>query len=106
MGYSFRFTDTAEADLNETLDYIASNLHNPKAATDFADKITAAMDRICSFPESCPLMNNEFLPETRVRKKLIGNYALYYLSVESESIIHVLRIVYQKRDINETDVIT
>ena len=37
--YDFVLTETAEADINETFEYIAKNLSNPKAASDFADEL-------------------------------------------------------------------
>ena len=36
--YTWLFTKTAEADVDDTLDYIANELHNPDAASSFAEK--------------------------------------------------------------------
>lgn len=54
-----------------------------------------------SFPESGPLVVNEYLPDTEARKKLVGNYFLYSLLDSAENMIFVLRIVYSRRNMDE-----
>ena len=44
---------------------------------------------------------NEFLQIENVRKKLVGNYIMYYLLDIEENIIYILRIVYGKRNLDE-----
>ena len=105
MAFSYRFTASAEADLDETLNYIAVQLHNTKAASDFADKLTKSINDVCLFPENGSLVKNEYLPNTNVRKKHVGNYIMYYLPDFSESIILILRLVYSRRDITQIDLI-
>lgn len=53
------------------------------------------------FPESGSLVDNEFLQLENVRKKLIGNYIMYYLPDTGEKIIYILRIIYSKQNITE-----
>ena len=36
-----------------------------------------------------------------VRKKLVGNYIMYYLPSKEDKIIYVLRIIYGKRNMDE-----
>ena len=54
-----------------------------------------------AFPESGSLVDNEFLQVENLRKKLIGNYIMYYLPDMREKIIYILRIVYGKQNITE-----
>ena len=49
------------------------------------------------FPESGSLVDNEFLQLENVRKKLIGNYIMYYLPDTGEKIIYILRIYIANR---------
>ena len=65
------------------------------------EKLQKAIDEARMFPESGAPVENEYLPYTGIRKKLIGNYILYYLPQMSSKTITVLRILYGKRNIDE-----
>lgn len=92
--WGYRLTEKAEADFDDIVRYIAVELASPKAASEFVDKLQASIEQARSFLESGPPVVNEYLPDTAVRKKLIGNYILYYLPNPAEKMIYVLRIVY------------
>ena len=87
--------------MDDVVQYIAVELANPKAASDFVDKLQSAIEEARSFPESGSLVINEYLPDTEVRKKLVENYILYYLPDSEQKTIFVLRIVYGRRNIDE-----
>ncbi len=99
--FGYRLTKRAESDLDGIVSYIAAELANPKAASDFVDKLQDNIEEARSFPESGSLVNNEFLQIENVRKKLVGNYIMYYLPNEEEKVIYILRIVYGKRNMDE-----
>ena len=99
--YQYRLSQKAEADLDGIVSYIAVELSNPQAASDFVDKLGKVIDEIRSFPESGSYVNNEFLSDTDIRKKLISSYIMYYLPVKEEKMIYVVRIVYGKRNMEE-----
>lgn len=99
--YSYRFTGKAERDLDEILRYISVDLANPIAAQNFGKKIFEKIDMVRSFPDSCELVDNEFLSDKTVRKLLIDNYITYYKSHHDEKIISIVRIVYGKRNLDE-----
>lgn len=89
-----QFTEKATDDFYEILDYITNTLYNPIAAKKFFAHVFDALDKLCLFPRSCPLVENEFIKRKGVRKALIDNYILYYVYNEVESVIIVLRILY------------
>ncbi len=95
MASKFKFTDKAENDLDEILNYISNKLCNFQAANDLFKTI----DNIIAFPLSYPLIENEYVRNRNTRKAIIDNYNLYYV-IES-NIIVVLRIIYNKRDLSE-----
>ena len=99
--FGVRLTQKAEADLDDIVSYVAVELSNPKAATDFVDELQMAIESVRSFPDSGLRAVNEYLPAMEVRKKLVGNYILYYLPDPAEKVIFVLRIVHGRRDMNE-----
>lgn len=99
--FQFRLTEKANADLDDTICYIAVELANPKAASDFMDKLGAAIDEACLLPESGSPVVNDLLGGWEVRKKIIGNYIMYYWPDLTEKIIYVLRIVYEGRNMDD-----
>jgi len=99
--FGYRLTKRAESDLDGIVSYIAVFLANPQAASDFVDKLQDNIEEARAFPESGSLVHNEFLHLESVRKKMVGNYIMYYLPDMGEEIIYVLRIVYRKRNMDE-----
>ena len=95
--FGYRLTKRAESDLDGIVSYITVDLANPQAASDFVDKLQDIIEEARAFPESCSLVDNEFL----YIKKLVGNYIMYYLLDIEENIIYILRIVYGKRNLDE-----
>lgn len=99
--FGYRLTKRAESDLDGVVSYIAVELSTPQAASDFVDKLKDNIDETRAFPESGSPVDNEFLQVENLRKKLIGNYIMYYLPDMREKIIYILRIVYGKQNITE-----
>lgn len=99
--FTFKLTAKAENDLDGIVDYIANKLDNKIAAAEFMNKLEAAVSEACAFPESGSLVENEFLPYKNIRKKLVGNYILYYSSDTDAQTICVLRIIYGRRNLDE-----
>ena len=99
--FGYRLTKRAESDLDGIVSYIAVELANPQVASDFVDKLQDNIEEIRAFPESGSRVDNEFLQVENIRKKLIGNYIMYYLPDTGEKIIHILRITYSKQNITE-----
>ena len=99
--YQYRLSQKAADDLDGIVSYIASELSNPQAAADFLSRLEKVIDEIRSFPESGAPVNNEFLSNTKLRKKTVGSYLLYYLSVPETETVYLVRIVYGKRNMEE-----
>lgn len=99
--FGYRLTKRAESDLDGIVSYIAVELANPQAASDFVDKLKDNIDEARAFPESGSLVDNGFLQVENLRKKLIGNYIMYYLPDMREKIIYIPRMVYGKQNITE-----
>ena len=99
--YSYNFTKKAERDFDEILRYISFDLANPIAAQNLGRKIFEKIDIVRSFPESCAIVENEFLSDKTVRKLLVDNYIIYYKVNYDKKIITIIRIVYGKRNLDE-----
>ena len=99
--FGYRLTKRAESDLDGIVSYITVDLANPQGASDFVDKLQDTIEEARAFPKSGSLVHNEFLQIENVRKKLVGNYIMYYLLDIGENIIYILRIVCGKRNLDE-----
>lgn len=99
--YSYRFTEKAEQDLDEILQYISVDLANPIAAGHLGRKIFEKLDTIQAFPNSNAYVDNEFLPDKAIRKSVVDNYVIYYKVHHMEKIISIIRIVYGKRKLDD-----
>lgn len=96
--YEYLLTEKAESDLDEVLSYLAGKLSNPQAAKRFLENIEAAIHEARCFPDSGVPVENDLLLYDGIRKKLVGNYALYYLPHHEEKKIYILRVIYAKRN--------
>ena len=99
--YSYRFTEKAEQDFDEILQYISVDLVNPAAAQNLGRKIFEQIGMVRAFPNSGTLVDNEFLSDKSVRKLSVDNYIIYYKAHYDEKMISVIRIVYGKRNLDE-----
>ncbi len=99
--YTYLLTQKAEADLDGIVSYLSLELANAKAASDFVGNLQDVIEETLLFPLSGSLVNNEFLPDTAVRKKVIGKYVMYYLTDLEQHIIYILRLIYGRRSVEE-----
>ena len=102
MVCNYRFTEKASIDLDEILHYISIELDNSFVASAFMTKLEKIIDEITTFPKCGSLVDNEFIPVKDIRKVPISNYMLYYRYEESEKCVVILRIIYGKRDPQQT----
>ena len=96
--YGYVLTETAEADINETFEYIAFDLSNVEAAANFVDEFESGIDEICKAPKTGRHVDNEYLKRDDVYRFLVNNYIAYYLIDEITHNVVVLRVVYGGRD--------
>lgn len=101
VNYSFKFTETAEEDLNNILQYISDDLCNPKAAIVLSQKIFDCIDNVKSFPELGLIVENEFLTDKSLRRVFVENYSVYYKADDENQLIYIVRLVYSKRNFEE-----
>ena len=94
----FRLTllPSAQEDIEEICKYIAINLSNPSAAIKFSEELHNKFKNLCEFPESCPLVNNEFIKDKTLRKLLIDNYIAFYRLKENK--LQIVRVLHKTRN--------
>ncbi|OAT81060.1 type II toxin-antitoxin system RelE/ParE family toxin [Desulfotomaculum copahuensis] len=96
--YKLVVTELAHQDLDGIVSYIAIQLANPTAASDFLDEV----DKCYGYLKSNPMMYSKCsdgrLEKEGYRKAVIKNYILVYKVYESDKIVIVLRFFYGARD--------
>ena len=83
-------------DMENIFKYIAVDLASPTAANNLIDDFENAFENICLFPESCPLIQNEYVKDKTLRKLVVNNYIVFYKVEDSE--IQVVRVIYGMRN--------
>ncbi len=96
--YGYVLTEKAEADINETFEYIAFDLSNADAAEAFIDEFESIINETCKAPKTGRRVDNEYLKRDDVYRFLVNNYIAYYLIDEATHNVVVLRVVYGGRD--------
>lgn len=96
--YVYVLSESAEADIEEAVDYIANKLVNSEAASAFLDELEEKLEELCRTPKTGRLIHNPYLKRDDIRRILVKNYIAYYLIDEDETEIVVLRVVYNRRD--------
>ena len=97
----YSLTDLAVTDLDTAFSYICEELKNPSAAMEFSKRIEEAISTICLFPNSGVLLENDLTKSSEVRKFVVDRYLIYYLFDCNAKIVHILRIVFARRNQSE-----
>ena len=84
----------AKKDLDDIFYYISEELKNKTAILNLIKKIKKSFDNICCFPQSCPLINNEYVKDNDLRKLVIDNYIAFYKIDNVNLSINVVRVLY------------
>lgn len=94
--YQLKIFPMAQLDMEQIFDYIAVELCNPTAAIGQINDFEKAFDNVCTFPESCPYINNEYVKEKSLHKLIVNNYIAFYRVRDNE--IQVVRVLYGMRN--------
>ena len=84
--------------MESIFDYIAFTLHNPTAAIDHINDFERALENVCDFPNSCPLIDNEYVTDKAIRKMIVNNYIVFYRVNERQHRVEVVRVLYGMMD--------
>lgn len=97
--YKLKIYPSAQADMEQIFRYIAVDLCNPTAALDQINDFEKAFENVCTFPQSCPFVNNEYVKDKSLRKLIVNNYIAFYRIKDRE--IQVVRVIYGMRNYEE-----
>ena len=94
--YQLKIFPLAQLDMEQIFDYISVELCNPTAAIGQINDLEKAFENVCTFPESCPYINNEYVKDKSLRKLIVNNYIAFYRIRDNE--IQVVRVLYGMRN--------
>lgn len=94
--YQLKIFPMAKLDMEQIFDYIVVRLCNPTAAIRQINVFEKAFETICTFPESCPYINNEYVKDKSLCKLIVNNYIAFYRIRDNE--IQVVRVLYGMRN--------
>lgn len=95
------YTEQAERDLHTIFEYIAFSLLEPEIAENQSRRIMEAIAKLNKMPLRYPLYEKEPLNSKGLRVLPVDNYLAFYLPVETQTTVAVIRIMYGGRDIEE-----
>ena len=89
---------TAVSDLRGILHYIKSVLKEPVTAKRIYHSIKMLIITLEQMPFRCPLVRDETFAARGLRKLSTENYSVFYTVDETLNEVHVLRILYNRRE--------
>ncbi len=95
------YTEQAEADLREIYEYIAYTLLEPEAAKNQARRIMDAAGKLDQLPLRHPLYDKEPWQSKGLRVLTVDHFLAFYLPIEKQNTVVVIRIMYGGRNIRE-----
>lgn len=101
MRYDVQITKKATADLDAIYYYFSSELVANKAAIDLLNRIENSILGLQDFPYAYSLMKDELLQLKGYRRLVVGNYSIFYIVIEKDKRVIVMRILYSRRNYNE-----
>ncbi|MCD8363759.1 MAG: type II toxin-antitoxin system RelE/ParE family toxin [Lachnospiraceae bacterium] len=96
--YKIKITPYANEQLKEIRDYIAKQLLNPGAARNTILAIRKEVGSLNKRPDRLRPVDEEPWGSRGVRKIVVKNYCAYYWIDEAFLTVHVIAVVYAKRD--------
>ena len=96
--YKVVISPSANADLFNILRYIAQELENPQAATDFADGVEKCYADLESMPSCHALCADPVLQMKGYRKYPVGNYLVIFRVIEERSEVRVVHIFHETQN--------
>ena len=96
--YEVLITGTAEADLKGIVRYITETLKDDTAARRVYSAIKKQVLSLSSLPLRYPLVRDEIFVVDGLRMMPSGNYLVFYSVDERTEKVHILRILYSRRE--------
>ncbi len=98
MTYQVKVTREAWGHLQGIRDYIALELLAPDHARGVLSKLTTAMASLATMPRRFSLVQEEPWRSEGVRSREVKNYLIYYWINDSTMTVHVIAVIFERRN--------
>ena len=99
--YDVIITNAAEKDLQEIFTYITLQLLEPETAISLCIRIEQEILKLDTMPDRyAPYKKEPWFPRG-LRFFPVGNFLIFYIVRDSDSTVHVLRVMYAGRNLEE-----
>lgn len=99
MSYKIVYTEESEQDLVNVYRYIAMNLVVPEIAKKQTDRIMNAIRGLDKLPLRHKLYQKELWHSKGLRVLPVDSYLVFYIVIEKEKTVAIVRIMYGGRNI-------
>lgn len=99
MAFRVKYSEQSADDLAGIINYISDELYSPQAAERLFDMVDEKIEILRENPYLFPLYHDDKLSAKGLRFAVIGNYLMFYIIDDCNSIVNIVRIVYGKRNI-------
>ena len=79
--------------------FLSDELYSPKAADKFYKGVSDKIELLRDNPYLFPLYHDEKLSAEGYRFAVVGNYLIFYVIDDSNSVVTIVRILYRRRNI-------
>ncbi len=99
--YKIEFLPIAKKDIDDIIYYISHTLKNITASKKIRDLFISSFDKILEFPYGCSVYKLSETLNKEYRSYKVKNFLIFYLINDSENLITIVRVLYQKMNIND-----
>ena len=100
MSWDVHVSEQAENDLRAIFSYIAFELTSVKNASDQLDRLEAGISALDQFPFRYRRFEVAPWDQRGTRYFSIDNYCVFYIPMEEEGIVEIVRVLYAGRDLD------
>lgn len=98
--YKIELLPIAKNDIDNIIYYISHNLNNTTASKKLRDLFINSFDHIVEFPYGTSVYQSIGILKNEYRSYKVKNFLMFYMINEEDKIITIVRVLYQKMDIN------
>lgn len=96
--YNVKITSQAEHQIQETINYIANELHSPEAAYHLLDTLEDSIASLSHHPQRISLISEEPWHTKGIRRLPVKNFLIYFWIDDANMKVQITALIYGKRD--------
>lgn len=98
MKYEVIIQENAENDLFGIFEYISDCLCEKEIAVKIYQDIMHGILSLEVMPKRCAIIDRQPYRKSEIRRLIVGNYSAFYVIDDKEKNVHIIRVVYNRRE--------